>query len=275
MERAAEGHVSKKETYMNLMFLDECRSPKLRSGSIFISSMTAVILRADSYKSVRAGFYDILKPFIIPEDNTIDLMPPELHGQDLLRDEPDDDDQNKLNVFHKVVDLVIENQLDIYRVGYYITPEFETTYKSDKYGTSLCWFGITAVTQPAYENEQLIAIMDGFEKKTVEKMSSMIRNLDIMRSAERGDSLSLKNTENMIGEVFYADSRYSVMIQIVDIVAYLRNVNDLSEEGWPFSSFKEKVLAEAKRLGSVMKYDQVVEINKIRVNRLTGARTTV
>jgi len=237
--------------------------------------MTAVILRADKYNSIRAGFYGILKPYIIPKDNTINLMPPELHGHALLRDEPDDDDRKKLHTFHQVVDLVIENQLDVYRIGYYITPEFKTTYKGDERGTSVCWFGITAVTQPVYENEQLIAIMDGFDKETVRKMSSMIGNCDLMRSAGRGYALSLKNTENMIGEVFYADSRYSVMIQIVDIVAYLRNVNDLSEEGWQFSSFKEKVLAEAKRLDSVMKYDEVVELNKIRVNRLTGARTTV
>jgi hypothetical protein len=234
--------------------------------------MTAVIIRADKYNSIRAGFYGILKPYISPKDNTINLMPPEIHGQALLPDEPND---RKLHTFQQVVDLVIENQLDVYRVGYYITPEFQTTYKDDKRGTSFCWFAITAVTQPVYEKEQLITIMDGFDNKTVGKMSLMIRNCDIMRSAGRGGSLSLKNTENMIGEVFYADSRYSVMIQIVDIVAYLRNVNDLSEEGWPITSFKEKVLAEAKRLDSVMKYDEVVELNRIRVNRLTGARTAV
>ena len=259
---------------MNLMFLDECYSDQVRSDSTFISSMTAVILGAGKYNSVREGFYRILKPFIIPEDNTIDLMPPELHGHALLRDEPDEDDRKKLDTFHQVVDLVIENQLDVYRVGYYITPEFQTTFKSDKRGTSLCWFGITTVTQAVYENEQLIAIMDGFDKETVRKMSLMIRDCDIMRSAERGDSISLKNSENIIGEVFYADSRYSVMIQIVDIIAYLRNVNDLSEEGRKFSSFKQKVLAQAKRLDSAMKYDEVVELNKDRVDRLTGARTT-
>lgn len=255
---------------MNLMFLDECYSAPVRSDSTFISSMTAVIIRADKYNSVRAGFYGILKPFIIPTDNTINLMPPELHGNALLRDEPDDDDRKKLSAFHQVVDLVIENQLDVYRVGYYITPEFKTTFQTDERGVSMCWLGITAVTQPAYENEQLIAIMDGFNKETVGKMSSMIRGCDIIRSAGSGDSISLKNTENIIGEVFFADSRYSVMIQIVDIVAYLRNVNDLSMEGWKFSSFKEKVLAEAKRLDSVMKHDEVIELNKIRINRLTG-----
>ena len=260
---------------MNLMFVDECYSDQVRSDSTFISSMTAVILRADKYNSVRAGFYRILKPFIMPKDNTINLMPPELHGHALLRDEPDDDDRKKIDTFHQLVDLVIENQLAVYRVGYYITPEFQTTFKGDERGTSLCWSGITAVTQPEHENEQLIAIMDGFDKETVRKMSLMIRNCDIMRSAELGDSTSLKNSENILGEVFYADSRYCVMIQIVDIVAYLRNVNDLSEEGRKFSRFKQKVLAEAKRLDSVMKYDAVVELNKIRVDRLTGARTIV
>jgi len=121
----------------------------------------------------------------------------------------------------------------------------------------------------------LIAIMDGFDKETVRKMSLMIRNCDIMRSAGSANAISFKNTENIIGEVFYADSQYSVMIQVTDIVAYLRNVNDLSQEGWKFSSFKEKVLAEAKRLDSVMKCDEVTELNKIRVNRLTGERTTI
>ena len=260
---------------MNLMFLDECYSQKVRPDSTFISSMTAVIIRADEYNSVRAAFYSILKPFIIPQDKTINLMPPELHGRDLLRDEPDEDDRKKLDTYHQVVDLVIEYNLGIYRVGYYITPEYKTTFKGDERGTSQCWFAITTVTQPVYEDELLIAIMDGFETETVRKMSLMIRGCDIMRFADLGNSISLKNTENIIGEVFYADSRYSVMIQIVDVVAYLRNVNDLREEGMKFSSFKEKVLAEAKRLDTVMKCDEVVELNKIRVNRLTGERTTV
>ena len=176
---------------MNLMFLDECYSEQVRPDSTFISSMTAVIIRADEYNSVRAGFYSILKPFIIPEDKTINLMPPELHGRDLLRDEPDEDDRKKLDTYHQVVDGTVQ-PLDVYRVGYYITPEYKTTFKGDERGTSQCWFAITTVTQPVYENELLIAIMDGFDTETVRKMSLMIRDCDIMRSADLGDSISRK-----------------------------------------------------------------------------------
>jgi len=116
---------------MNLMFLDECYSERVRADSTFISSMTAVIVPADKYNSVRTGFYRILKPFIVPSDNTINLMPPELHGHSLLRDEPDEDDRKKLGAFHQIVDLVTENQLDVYRVGYYITSEYRASFRGD------------------------------------------------------------------------------------------------------------------------------------------------
>ena len=233
---------------MNLMFLDESKSEKVRQSSAYIASMTALIVPAKKYNSVQTAFYDILKPFIQPEENTINLSPPELHGRALLKDLPEADDTMRLQIWHKIVNLVIENQLDIYRVGYYITPEFLSLVKGDRNGISSCWFRITEVTQPVYQEEQLIVIMDGFNKDAVHKMSGMIRSCDIVRSVGSEDHLSLQNTENLIGEVFYADSQYSAMIQIVDNISYLRQVNDLSQEGHNFSEFKQKVLAEAKRL---------------------------
>jgi hypothetical protein len=255
---------------MNLMFLDECYCWKVRSDSTFISSMTAVIVPANKYNLVRTAFYDILKPFINPETHTVNLVPPELHGSTLLKDEPDADDQVRFTVFHQIVDLIVQNKLDIYRVGYYITPEYQVTFKGDEQGTSICWLGILEVTQPLYQDEQLIPIMDGFNDDTVRKMSLMVRECDIMRSAGLGDSVSLMNTSNIIGEVFYADSRYSALIQVVDVISYLRHVNDLSQEGKSFSSFKNGVLVEAKRLDSMMKHDTAIEMNRICVNRLTG-----
>jgi hypothetical protein len=54
--------------------------------------------------------------------------------------------------------------------------------------------------------------------------------MDLMRAAGMDKIMSIKNTENILGEVFYSDSKYSVFTQMVDIVAYLRNVTDCARK---------------------------------------------
>jgi len=255
---------------MNFVFVDESYSEPVREDGTFISSMTSLVVPLAAYNAVRVAFYKVLEPFILPKEHTINFMPPELHGAEMLKDQPDDDDRKKLSAFNQIVNLVLDHKLDVYRVAYYITPEWKAMMKGDEVGTSMCWFSTAVVTQPVYENTETAFIMDGFNDETVKKMSIMLRECDIMRAVEKEHGLSLKNTKNIIGEVFYADSRYSAMIQVVDVVSYLRNVNDLSQEGWGFSDFKNEVLAEGKRLDTRMQYDDVVEMNRKRVDRLTG-----
>ena len=90
---------------MNLMFLDECYSDEVRKDSTFISSMTAVIVPDNKYNLIRIAFCDILKPFINPKPNTVNLTPPELHGSNLLKDESDADAPMRIKVFRQIVDL--------------------------------------------------------------------------------------------------------------------------------------------------------------------------
>jgi hypothetical protein len=104
------------------------------------------------------------------------------------------------------------------------------------------------VLQPEYETQMLIPVMDGFNSRMVTTFSSPVKFLDIIRTNGSDEWLSLRHTENILGEVFYADSRYSIFIQVADMLSYLALVTDLYSANLPLSPSKSRLFAIAKRI---------------------------
>jgi hypothetical protein len=99
---------------VNLLFMDESCSESIDNQNTVISSLTGVLVPTHKYAELRTKFYDLLEWSIKPEPNVINMAVPELHGRELL---PGEDDEKKLNILDRVVDLVVGNHLEIYRVG--------------------------------------------------------------------------------------------------------------------------------------------------------------
>jgi hypothetical protein len=208
--------------------MDESCSGHIDNKKTVISSLTGIMVPIHRYAELRTKFYDLLEWSITPETNTINLHVPELHGSKLL---PDEDDEKKLNILEGVVDLVVKNQLEIYRGGYYITNTIRKHFKGDEEMLGGLWCGILNTLKPKIEKEMIIPVMDGFNKSRVRKFSQLVKSMDVMRAAGYGQSISIKHSENILGEVFYADSQYSIFIQVVDLVSWLRQLSDISREG--------------------------------------------
>lgn len=240
---------------LNFLFMDECYSKDTA-----ISSLTGILVSAHNYPDLRSKFYDLLQWAIQPREHVVS-SPPELHTNAFLSGH---DDTVKLQNLEGVVDLVVSNRLRIYRVGYYVTKETASLLPHDKQLLSLCWFSMVAMLQPEFESDMLVPVMDGFNPQTVLKFSGMIKSGDIFRATGLEDSLSFHNTQNILGEVFYADSKFSVFTQVADVVSYLRHVADWSREGLAMTEFKKKLLKVAENLTPALIREEIVAMNGSR-----------
>lgn len=216
--------------------MDECYDTKHSR----IVSITGIVVPSIKYASIRDEFYDALDWAIKPRESYLNLSPPELHGSKLFP-EISGDDEKRFNAFNGVVNLVVKHRLQIFRAGYYLTNDLKKIFKGHQpLMLSLCWFAITTICQPLFETEMLIPVMDGFDPNTVRTLSAPVKTMDVMRVSGYENSLSIRNSEN-VGEVLYADSGYSVLTQVVDMISYLRHVTDWSREGIPLTPFKERL----------------------------------
>lgn len=237
----------------NLLFMDESCSKPIDNNKTVISSLTGVLVPIHRYAELRTKFYNLLEWSIKPEPHTINMDVPELHGRDLL---PKEDCEKKRNILEGVVDLVVANHLEIYRIGYYITKTIRKTFKGDEEMLGSLWFGILDALRFKIENEMIIPVMDGFDK--VRKFSQLVKGMDVMRAAGREQSISLKHSENILGEVFYADSQYSVFTQVADLISWLRQLSDLSREGEDLTPYKKSLLVVSEKLEPAIVCDEVI-----------------
>lgn len=236
---------------VNFLFMDESFSETMR-----VSSLTGIVVPVEHYPRVRTEFYRLLPWAIEPAPNTI-ASAPELHGSDFLRSETD---ERKLEVFGGVVDLALAHALRVYRIGYFITDAIEQSLLHDRRLIGTCWFSLRSMMEPLLEREAVIPVMDGFNQNLVDQFSAPVKFTDEISSIDKETWLGSRHTRNILGEVFYADSKYSVMIQIADLVSYLRNASDLAKFGFPMSRFKASLAGLSRRLEACIAWEAIISL---------------
>lgn len=232
----------------HLVHLDESGSDHTRTWAL-----TAVCVPLDSYDTVRSAYYEVVRLLIQPEPNAIETAPPELHGVNLLRDHPGVDDAPRLEVARGIANLVIDHALPVIRYGRRYRPGRRPDSKTLKIGT---WLGIRLRILERPENERFVLVMDGFDPETVREMSGLVHATDVMHAAGMGDPNDPRFRQ-IIGEVFYADGRYSIMTQVADVIGYLRHVSDKQRAGLALSEFGQQLLAVSRTLDRAMTVERI------------------
>ncbi len=237
----------------SFLFMDETHSDeKLKPR---ISALTGLLVPIREYLELRAQFYTALHHYVVPESSHF-AMPPEMHGKLL----PGDTDQAKIANVAAVVDLVLSNRLKVYRVGYYITDGLQAAMPTDKWMVGTSWASLLHILEPVLARQLLIPVMDGFDLNMVKSFSSTVRWCNVMHAAGSGQMVSIKNSQQLISEVVYTSSEYSVFTQVVDIVAYLRKITDMKNDGWSLPPFKQRLLPWAQKLGRVMAAEDIIAL---------------
>jgi hypothetical protein len=242
---------------LSFLFLDECQSDALDATDTRISSLTGLLVPAENYKALRERFYSLNMWAIRTGHNEFNLNPPELHGSDFLRSE---DDSRKLKTFTELVDLVVNGGVDVYRIGYYVTGRLRSAFASDPKLIGLCWFSMVNKLQAVLEERAVVPVMDMGDDYLVRCLSGQVRSMDILRAVDC-KNMSVNWTENLFGEVFYADSRFSALIQVADIVSYLRHTADMHREGRLLTTFRQKLLQIAEAIEPAIAFEEIIAFN--------------
>jgi hypothetical protein len=220
------------------------------------SSLTGVVVPVERYPALRSDFYDALIRFIKPANGVIGEAP-ELHGKDLLRGECDD---SKLEILANVAALIATHQLRVYRIGYFINDVTGKLFANDGRLQGICWHSLLSMMEPLLKDEMIIPVMDGLAPQTTRLFSPVVKRLDEWRAAGLEHNVSVRYSHNVLGEVFYAGSRYSALTQVADLVAYLRNASDLVGLGLPASDFKQKLADMSLSLNRCLVWEELISL---------------
>jgi hypothetical protein len=201
--------------------------------------------------------------FIEREPGHLNVSPPELHGSNMLRG-VDVTDEQRLRFFDNVVSFVLQYKIQIHRVGYFRTAAVRKLFAGgDEELRGLCWFGLLTTLQRVLKRHYVVPVMDLCNERERPKYSQLVKDCDIFNSIGRTQDLSLRHTRHLIGEVLYADSRFSVFTQIADVVSYLRHIADggAAEQR---TRFKQHLYEIGRRFDPAIAFEDVITLNVMR-----------
>lgn len=108
-----------------------------RVGPSDVAVLTGLLFPESAYKSFRARYHKLLHTVLPSEENTVEPVPT-VHAVELFKDRPATDEQ-RLEFLNGLVDLVLELHIDIFRVGYWVTPEALRLFGSQSDLLGLCF----------------------------------------------------------------------------------------------------------------------------------------
>jgi hypothetical protein len=219
------------------LFMDESYSRDIPDyGPIY--SLTGILVQTEKYADLRTEVYGLLEPRIL--QGTQIRFPPPIHGSHLL---PGESDEIRIELVNSLCSLVQKHSLRIYRSAYYHDKALRRLAMS---ALSLCFMNVLHFISGVAADSMIWPVMElsRDDAKQELQFSMTVRALDIARQAGLAtESVSMPNS-NHIGEVFYATRQHSVLANLVDVVAYLRLVKDVSVH-IPASTLFEKALLAA------------------------------
>ena len=248
----------------NFLFLDETLNDRV---PINITSVTGLLVPVAKFPKVRDAFTRIVADKDEKKDNRIDINPESLKYSNLL---PSYDNKIKYSVVSNLVDLIVEERILIYRVGYYLKKDFLATFKLDTLAkqAAFCYSNLCFALQPLLKNSIVIPIFDaGFNESfqiAVDGVSAIQKSTSSIRVAGHEDMLSIKNSHNLT-DVFFADDNHVGLVQLADIVSGLRKESEIKQETKkePTSQYRKEMLSISEKLESAVAYEETIDM-KIR-----------
>jgi hypothetical protein len=259
---------------VNLLFIDESTSARFEDGTKIVA-LTGILVPAAKYDAVRTRLYESFSPQVdlsgyvreeadgtryrVAEGWTVRDLPPELHGVKLL---PEADDDRKLDACRRVVATIVEFELRVYRVALRLTRSTWNTFDSDAQRYAACWSFLLDHLEPVLREEMIIPVMDSGNRGIEETLPRLVKLRDFVRVVVPGGIERADPTQNLVGEIFFADSKHSMFIQLADIASYLRLQRDAIDAGQPASEFKTSLASIGDELGPATAAEIVRDLMK-------------
>lgn len=249
----------------SFFFVDES---KISISNTDVYSMTGLCIPISKYADLRKSLYQGLVEILGIHRNNVILPMPELHYCSFLNDY---DDNVKLKSIKFIVEELVTNKIEIYRIGY-----FDKNYpygdnnKNDKsrYYYSACWFSLQQVSTETRRSGLQIPVFDaGFNpsfQRMVDGYSGSQKLCDSISSTLSPESISIHHSENL-AEISYVDSKHSILIQIADCISGLMNERMRKKFNAPLSAYKNEIYEISKELekSNLISSEEHITFNQI------------
>ena len=238
---------------MRLMYMDECKSQD--TG---IVSLTAMVVDEQDYVPLRKALFSSLAPYIQPAENVF-ANPPEIHGNDLLRDIESDDE--KFKIVEQLFRAVANTGVRLYRCGYHRSEDLPDVLKNEEALLSLAYFGIQLMTQPEFSDQVVVPIMDGIDQQIAAKFGAA--NHYMVSCISNGlleENCSIENLQNL-AETAMSESQYSICTQCVDLISYAFHCQDWIDKGLRESKFKRRFSSLTDIFSDNLKKNELTRLN--------------
>ncbi|MDG2522888.1 hypothetical protein P7B02_15230 [Caulobacter segnis] len=237
---------------MNLLYMDETYPDFTLPKSAWSVALTGMLVPAKRHREVRTQFYDAVAT---ATKRTPSTVPPlaEIHAAALL---PDCTDEERVAFLNRLVEIVLEFDLRIYRIGYARSRELLQILKTDRGIAGFVFAQLLHVLEPELLENQIWPVMETDRTNEQDQaFAGQIQYADHIES-HLGAAILSRDGANL-GEVLYSTKR-SVHGAIVDCMAYLLNVSSLHGQGLPLSPFKALLRPVADRLGPAVRYNEII-----------------
>jgi hypothetical protein len=214
-----------------------------------VFALVGVLVPIEKVDTIRLDLNRFVRDLQAVPDDTV-LPAPELHGSKMLLEENEAwaTDDHRVRCYEKVVELVNEHRLRVLRVAYF-KRSVARIAEGDRKHHGLCYAGLSMSLSSTLEHAYVLPVMDGLDQRVAGKLGQQSQSTGALRAMPgfAAESLSIENAERLMDPVF-VDSRFSPLMQLTDVTAYLLHLLDCERTGHSFTMYKSRLLAIAKGL---------------------------
>jgi hypothetical protein len=147
-----------------------------------------------------------------------------------------------------VVDIINDYSIKVYRLGWLKDKKSKLFKNLDSNLMGIIFPKFLELIDSDIKETKLIPIMDGLDNKISQIFSQYVKQLDILRQNINSNNLTIKNSQNIYGEVFYADSKFSILTQFVDMTSYMLHCKDYKDFRKNYGIFKGNIIEISERI---------------------------
>ena len=240
--------------------MDEKYAVQAHPPNLHVTSLTGVLIPQPVYRAFRHRFYRLAAAAIDDPQHTISTWPhKQLHAQNLLPTATSND--QRFTFLQGLVSLVNDLELQVYRIGYFKTPEVISLFNGSESGlVATCFIGMLNVLKDETDDSQVWPVMEiDHSDRQDQNFAGSVQASDYAFSRfDSPDAFWVSNAN--FGEVLYMTKR-SCCGALADNLAYLLHEKWLRSMGHNQTAYKRRLAEIAAGLTTVA-LDQVIALTR-------------
>lgn len=237
------------------LFMDEKYPDQTARKCARVTSLTGLLVPARSHGPFREAYYGIIVETLQCNAKHIRSLP-QIHASNLLPELGNDDD-SRFAFLNKIVQVVLDFNFKIYRVGYINDKRFKMLHGKEKGIVGLCFLSLLFCLKEELDAAPIWPVMETDRSDLQDlQFPGLVQNVDWLTSASLA-SVSIDNTN--LGEVLYSTKR-SAHGSVVDCLAYLLHLDYLKSSAIKQTAFKEGLANIASKLQPAIVINETIRM---------------